>query len=882
MNKNSIMKIRYLAFLFAILFSFGCNSAKKTITAIPLEVEERQLDTMVVSAEKPREIDSFEEEVYTLPTYHPSYTLKNDLVHTKLDVRFDWEKQQVLGKATLTFKPYFYPTNTLELDAKGFYIHNITFDGESESLKYEYDGERLTINLGKTFSAKQEYKIFIDYTAKPTEGPEGGSAAITSDLGLFFINNDGNDPTKPMQIWTQGETENSSRWFPTVDKPNERCTQEIYLTVDTKYKTLSNGLLESSIENGDGTRTDYWKMNQPHAPYLFMLAVGDFAVVKDDWNGMLVDYYVEHDYEKYAKEIFAHTPEMLSFFSEMLDVKYPWDKFSQIIVRDYVSGAMENTTSVIFGEFVQKTDRELIDNHNDGIVAHEMFHHWFGDYVTCESWSNLTLNEGFANYAEYLWFEHKYGKDEAESHRLSEMQGYFGSVNQRGAHDLIDFSFDDKEDMFDAHSYNKGGLVLNMLRNYVGDEAFFAGLNKYLTTHAFTAVEAHELRLAFEDVTGKDLNWFFNQWYFSAGHPILDINYDYDESAKKVYVTIEQVQDPDEFPAIFQLPFAIDVYVENRKPVRYDVFMDERKQVFSFDASQKPALVNVDADKSLLMLKNDNKTDEEFVFQYYNGKNYLDRFEAINALQGSTLGSSIDVFKAALNDNHWTLRMKGLSLVKPANDAALMNTIATMAENDSHSQVRAMSFNILGESGDNKYIPLFQKAIDKEKAYNTISAALKSLNQVDPKEAQLYAKNLEQEDNGSILNAVGEIYAESGDHKKLGFFEKSWDKIDGFSVISFYENYIDLAEQTNESEINTCMQKLKAVGIDMSRSPWQRFGATKAMNEMRESYTEQASLEKDELKKTELEGSAASITEMIEEVKEKETNDQLKSIYMRF
>ncbi len=876
------MKIRYFAFFSIILFSFGCNSAKKTIATVPIEVEERQLDTMVITAERPKEEDIIEEEDHSLPVYHPSYTLKNDLVHTKLDIRFDWENQQVLGKATLTLKPYFYPTNTLELDAKGFDIHSITFEGDSNPLKYDYDGELLTINLGKTFVESQEYKIFIDYTAKPTDGPEGGSAAITSDHGLFFINHDGSDPNKPMQIWTQGETENNSRWFPTIDKPNERCTQEIYLTVDNKYKTLSNGLLTSSTNHADGTRTDYWKMNQPHAPYLFMIAVGDFAVVKDDWNGMLVDYYVEQDYKEHAKEIFANTPEMLGFFSDKLGVKYPWDKFSQIIVRDYVSGAMENTTGVIFGEFIQKTDRELIDNHNDGIVAHELFHHWFGDYVTCESWSNLTLNEGFANYAEYLWFEHKYGKDEAENHRRSEMQGYLGSVNQSGVHDLIDFSYDDKEDMFDAHSYNKGGLVLHMLRNYVGDEAFFASLNKYLTTNAFSAVEAHDLRLAFEAVTGEDLNWFFNQWYFSSGHPIVEINYDYDEKAGKAYVTIEQMQDPQEFPAIFQLPFAIDVYIEDQNPIRYDVFMNERKQVFSFDASKKPKLINIDAEKILLMLKNDNKSEDEYVFQYHNGKNYMDRFEALNALQGSADDAAVPVFKSALKDSHWSLRMKGLSSVDPSNDENLMNTIATMAQSDSRSQVRSFAYNILGESGNEKYIPYLIKGIDSEKAYNAISAALKALNLIDSKQAQIYAQKLEQEDNAAILNAVGEIYAESGDSKKLGFFEKSWDKVDGFSVISFYENYLVLVEQTDEAEINNSMQKLKTVGVDMSRSPWQRFAATKAMNEMRQSYAMQASQEKNEQKRTELEGNAASITQLIEEVKSKETNDQLKSIYMRF
>ena len=183
----------------------------------------------------------------------------------------------------------------------------------------------------------------------------------------------GEDPNKPQQIWTQGETEWNSKWFPTIDKPNERCTQEMYITVEDKFKTLSNGVLVNSIKNEDGTRTDFWKMAQPHAPYLFMIAVGEFAVVQDKWEGIPLDYYVEPEYERSARAIFGNTVEMLDFFSSKLGIKYPWAKYAQIVVRDYVSGAMENTTSVIFGDFVQKHEEDLIDNNNDRIVAHELF-----------------------------------------------------------------------------------------------------------------------------------------------------------------------------------------------------------------------------------------------------------------------------------------------------------------------------------------------------------------------------------------------------------------------------------------------------------------------------------------------------------------------------
>jgi len=220
---------------------------------------------------------------------------------------------------------------------------------------------------------------------------------------------------KPTQLWTQGETEGSSVWFPTIDTPSERMSQEIFITTRKDFQTLSNGQLVYSNFNDDDTRTDYWKQDLEHPPYLTMMAVGDFKIGRDEWQDskgriVPVDYYVEPDYANYVFQIFGDTPEMMTFYSELLNYDYPWDKYAQIIVRDYVSGAMENTTATIYGEYVNQTSRELIDDNNETTIAHELFHHWFGDLVTCESWSHLPLNESFATYGEYLWLEHKYGK----------------------------------------------------------------------------------------------------------------------------------------------------------------------------------------------------------------------------------------------------------------------------------------------------------------------------------------------------------------------------------------------------------------------------------------------------------------------------------------
>src|SRR3546814_829974 len=267
--------------------------------------------------------------------------------------------------------------------------------GAGTPLKFTYDGRKLRAGLGRTYGRDEEYRVFIRYTAMPDRLEMGGSEAISQDKGLYFIDPRDEDPEKPFQIWTQGETEANSCWFPTINGPQENHTQRISLTVNEEYVTLSNGKMIASQSNGDGTRTDVWKQELPHATYLTMIAVGDFAVVRDQWRDLEVNYYVEPGFAQYASLIFGNTPEMMELYSEVLGVAYPWSKYSQIVVRDFVSGAMETTTATVFFDQMNMTDREYLDQSHEDIIAHELFHHWFGDMVTCESWSNLPLNEAF-------------------------------------------------------------------------------------------------------------------------------------------------------------------------------------------------------------------------------------------------------------------------------------------------------------------------------------------------------------------------------------------------------------------------------------------------------------------------------------------------------
>ncbi len=874
--------------LFLGFFLAACATKKLPDTALTPPVFEKQmLDTLVVEPteeetdeDAPEEMETAAVEL-TLPPYAPSYKRTNDLIHTKLDVRFNWEKEEVIGKASLKLKPLFYPTASLTLDAKGFELKKVALQTATgdQTLKYTYDSSRLVINLGRTYTRNEEYTINIEYIARPTSS--GGSAAITSNKGLFFINPRKEDGDKPQQIWTQGETEWNSRWFPTIDVPNERTTEEIYITVDKKFVTLSNGLLTASTNNPDGTRTDYWKMDQPHSPYLFMLAVGEFAVVKDKWRNIELSYYVEPAYKDDARDIFAHTPEMLEFFSTKLGVVYPWPKFAQITVRDYVSGAMENTTAVIFGENEQKHKRELIDNFNDRVVAHEMFHHWFGDYVTTESWPNLTLNEGFANYSEYLWFEHKYGIDEADHHLQTEWEGYFNEAATK-VHPLIYFGYKDKEVMFDAHSYNKGGSVLHMLRTYVGDDAFFTALNRYLTKNAGTSVEIHQLRLAFEEVTGEDLNWFFNQWYLAAGHPELTISTSYDADTKEVTLDVKQTQEPKEgVPSIFQLPVNVDIYAGGEKK-RHAIFINQREQVFHFPAATEPSLVNFDGDRVLLAIVQDDKSNDALVFQFNNAPKYLDRYEALDRLVAAESEQLGDILKKGLKDPSWVIRNLAIQNLPEESDEETLKTLEHLAQKDPHSEVRSAALESLSAQSDSVVVDIAKKLVEKDQAYPVIGAALQIINDNDSDEGLVYAQKLEGESNATISAAVGAIYKETGNPKYLPFFQKKLATADGMDAVSLYESYVSLVAKASDAEVNTATETLKGIAKDNRQSLYRRFAATKAIFDLRNSFRSKgsksttAAADKEKFK-----AKAAELTDILIDIKKTESNPELKSVYER-
>jgi aminopeptidase N len=736
--------------------------------------------------------------------YRAEATKINDLVHTKLDVKFDYSKSYMYGKEWLTVHPHFYSTDSLTLDAKGMNINQVALfvNGKTTPLKYTYDSMFLRITLNKTYKANENYTVYIDYVSKPDEWKEGGSAAITGAKGLYFINPRGEDKDKPTEIWTQGETEHNSVWMPTIDKPNQKLTDEISMTVPDKYVTLSNGLLTTQKKNSDGTRTDTWKMDLPQSPYLFFMGVGDYSIIKDSYKGKDVAYYVEKKYAPVARGIFGNTPEMIKFYSQTLGIDFPWPKYDQIVGRDYVSGAMENTTSTLHGEGAYQDARQLKDGNDwEDVIAHELFHQWFGDLVTCESWANITVNESFADFSETIWNEYKYGQDKGDSKNYDDMQTYLNSNSADKP--LVRFHYADKEDVFDAVSYPKGGRILNMLRHYLGNDAFYASLNKYLTDNKFKNGEAQQLRLAFEAVTGQDLNWYWNEWYYGTGHPVLDISYVYDDAAHKASVIVQQKQTQQ----IFKMPVNIDIYNGANK-TRHQVWIQNPVDTFTFDYATRPDLINFDGDKILLCEKTDHKTADNYRAQWKYAPLYVDRLEAINYFADNKM---VNELALGLNDKFYGIRSLTLDRLKQipeaANNTSILQTVQRIALNDEHNRTKQRAISMLAATKDPQYRSIYEKAIS-DSSYSVAGAALDGLSKLDTANAYSLAKQYGTDAKGNLDQVATRIIMSSGNEADYDMVVSKYDALPlGQSKLNATPAFCAYLSKLNDTE------KIKA-GID--------------------------------------------------------------------
>jgi aminopeptidase N len=425
----------------------------------------------------------------------------------------------------------------------------------------------------------------------------------------------------------------------------------------------------------------------------------------------------------------------------------------------------------------------MIDQDYEGIIAHELFHHWFGDLVTCESWANLPLNESFATLAEYLWEEYKNGRDAADYHNQQNISSYFEEYFQKKV-SLIRFDFENREEMFDRHSYQKGGAVLHMLRKYLGDDAFFESLKLYLTENRFQPAEIHQLRLAFEKVSGEDLNWFFNQWFLGKGHPYIQAEWNYDQEKSVVSLKLSQTQEV-ETSGVFRLPLDVDIYVKDRK-IRHRIVLDSLQQTFLIPVNEKvqPNLVVVDAERSLVGTITQKLSKDEASWQLLNAPLYADRFQALEALLNLQSEAGVSaLIKTALRDKFWNIRLTALNGIENQGaefTAEYRDILSELAKKDPKSSVRAAAIGKIGSfyATDPAVFLIAERALSDSSAMVQASA-LSTMYELNKEKTIQVIGNLEDTAGGELLASIAAIYADAALPGKMGFMKRSYERING-------------------------------------------------------------------------------------------------------
>lgn len=508
------------------------------------------------------------------------------ITHLALDLKLDFPRKSVAGSATLSFKRVAPDADELRLDALGFELSavELLIGKRRSAAVYDYDGETLIV---RGLSPHKEGQVRVTYRATPRRG-------------LYFLGPDDKVKDRPVQVWSQCQDEDARHWFPCHDKPHVKMTTELKVRVPHGFLALSNGeLVGSEKPKAKGAPWTYhFSLDKPHPSYLVTLVAGQFDVVEDrpaklGSRKIPVTYYVPKGRRSDAKRSLGETPNMLELFSKLTGLDYPWDRYSQVVVSDFIFGGMENTTATTLYEHALLDERAALDITANDLVAHELAHQWFGDFLTCRDWSHAWLNEGFATYFEHLEREHRLGRDEYDYGIATDIESYLSEARGRYQRPIVCRDYAEPIDLFDRHLYEKGGLVLHQLRRLLGDELFFAGVKKYLERHAHGIVETTDLQRALEEVSGRSLERFFDQWVFRPGHPDLRVKVSYED--KVLTVSLKQRQKGDNV-AIFELPFDIEVVTKSGERIRHSKTVTEDQDAIVVALDERPAYVVFDPD----------------------------------------------------------------------------------------------------------------------------------------------------------------------------------------------------------------------------------------------------------------------------------------------
>ncbi|MFO0892051.1 MAG: M1 family aminopeptidase [Isosphaeraceae bacterium] len=524
-----------------------------------------------------------------------------DIKHLRAELTLDPAKKSVRGTVTHTLTPLHPYLTSVSFDiGPKLKVSRVTAGPDGAECHHEIRKEKLAVTLDKPYGPGDTVEVRIDYEGQP-------------QTGLHFVPADPAYPDRPAAIWTQGEAEDNHHWLPCYDYPNDRVTTEMVITVPRPLSVVSNGSLVGTKENPDGSRTFHWKMEQPHSTYLITVAVADFVAFHDRVGELPVDYYVTRNVdEATARRFMGKTPQMIRFFNEKTGQPYPYPKYAQVCLPEF-GGGMENTSATSMTDQALLDEIQALERDEDGLVAHELAHQWFGDLLTCKDWSHIWLNEGFASYFDPLFAQHDRGEDEFRLRMNQEREGYLAN-DRRYRRPIVETRYRSPMQMFDGMTYAKGGCVLHMLRAQVGEEKWWKGIQLYVARHKFQVVETDDLRKAMEEASGQDLKWFFDQWLHKAGHPELKARWHYEPADQTVRLKVEQTQKVDDQTPLFRLPTTIELAEASGTSRTVPVVIDGASQEFVIPAPTKPASVRIDPDCRLIKELTFEKPVAEWVF----------------------------------------------------------------------------------------------------------------------------------------------------------------------------------------------------------------------------------------------------------------------------
>ncbi len=649
--------------------------------------------------------------------------------HLRLDLRFDDESESISGSAQISLSPLIDNLDHIELDAAELSIREVAIAGDK--LEFECREEKLLVELGRHYPRLSELRVDIAYSCRPRKG-------------LFFVKPDGPDggyPGKPRQIWSQGQNEDAHWWFPCADVTNQKMTTELIATVREDFFALSNGSLLAVTENPqERTKTYHWSQQQPHPAYLVTVVAGQYEKISDHYGALPVDYYVYADRRDEGRRLFANTPRMLEFFESRFGYPYPFAGYSQILVDDFLFGAMENTSATTMTDRVLLDDRATIDVDYDDIVAHELAHQWWGDLVTCKDWTEIWLNEGFATYSEFLWRETTRGSDEARFALFQDSLVYLREDRKSHRRPMVCHRYRYSEELMDRHAYEKGAFVLSMLRATLGDDGFFRSLAHYLKKHAFGVVETADLRVAIEEATGRNLSWFFDQWVLGDGIPELEVQYEWQREEKTIRLLVKQVQSRDGETRLFKLPVEIEIVsaegVESERRDSYRVIIETAQQELYFPCANRPRLVVFDKGHRLLKLLRFPKSTEELLYQVRHDSDMLGRVRAARELSAVRTEDIARELRSVIEgDDFWGVRLAAaLSLGELATTEArdaLLAVFPTCRE----PRVRRGIACALGSYKDEEAVSVLARALQEDESYFVAAGAARALANIGSQEA---------------------------------------------------------------------------------------------------------------------------------------------------